>query len=285
MFSVEGPTVLPPTNGNGHSSDPELERLRLVIQEQQVRMEADRQTAMQRSHEMQMALIQSLQNHSGGAAPQMTIADMVAAVKNLNDMGGQDQIDKAIDRVFNLAGKVQQLTNPGASTEDEGWWGWTKPVLQEAGKQLLPKVIPFLNNAPPPMPPGPTVQPTPPAVPQIQENASVSPQQPNGEIDQEALYLAQKREALAFALAMARLNRSPEMWADMAVEQVETSNNPVTARFLAECMKAENFNAWFADLEKLEPTVITQRGWFESFFQAVRDVLNAKAGEMPDSES
>jgi hypothetical protein len=93
----------------------------------------------------------------------------------------------------------------------------------------------------------------------------------------QAAYLEQKREALAFALTMARLNRHPEVWADFALEQVETSNNPVTARFLQEIMRAEHFNGWFADLEKIEPAVITQRAWFEVFFQVIRDTLSTKA--------
>lgn len=95
----------------------------------------------------------------------------------------------------------------------------------------------------------------------------------------QAAYLAQKRDALLFALSMARMNRPAEVWVDLAIEQVETSGNPIMSRFMDEILKAETFDVWFAELQKLEPSVITQRGWFEVFFQAMRDSLNAKAGE------
>jgi len=97
------------------------------------------------------------------------------------------------------------------------------------------------------------------------------------------LYKAQKHEALSFALMMARANRHPEIWADMAIEQIETSNNPVTARFVSEIMNAPNFDTWFKDLETIEPTVVTQRPWFDVFFQCVRDTLKSQA-EAPKDE-
>jgi hypothetical protein len=290
-FSVEGPPV---STSPAHASnaDTEIERLKLQIQQQQMTMEQDRAASMQRNHELQLALIQNLQHTNGGGnTHNMSIADMVAAVKNLNDLGGQDAIDKAIDRVFNLASKVQQLTNPqAAGGADEGWWGWAKPVVQEAGKQLLPRVLPFLNApaqaqpAAPPAPP-PAVVPqgalaaAPPMADTVADaaNGVRPPQEPS--MTEEQVYIGQKKEALAFALMMARANRQPEVWADMAIEQIETANNPVTARFISEIVNAEKFDVWFAELEKLDPTVISQRPWFEAFFQCIKDTLAAKETE------
>jgi hypothetical protein len=277
MISVESPNLPNGTNGtNGNHTD-ELERLRLQIQDQQVRMEAERQAALQRNHELMLAVVQH--GNGGTATPQMSIADMVAAVKNLNDMGNQGAIDAAIDRVFNLASKVQQLTNPQAASGEGSWWDWAKPVVQEAAKTILPKVLPFGNAAPTAAPP------MPPTIPQASAPTVHGPEQVPTEsqpamTDQErfdAEFRAQKHEALAFALGMARLGRSPEFWADSAVEQVETTNNQITARFLAEIMQAENFGVWFADLEKIDPGVITQKGWFETFYQTVRETISAKA--------
>jgi hypothetical protein len=290
-FSVEGLT--PEGKPGGYGTDSELDRLRLQIQQTQVQMEAERVSSLQRSHELQLALIQ---NHTGNVGPQMTIADMITAVKSLNDLGGQDAIDKAIERVFNLAGKVQQLTNPQGSSEGGNWYDFLKPVGTEAAKIILPKVLPFLNATPPQ-----TMAPTPtgaisPALPQpsgLPPDSSISTsageQDPglhpeasgmNSQMSEE-VYLAQKREALSFALAMARLNRAPEVWADFAIEQVETTSNPVTTRFLKEAVEAPDFNAWFKDLEKIEPSIITTRGWFEAFFQTVRETLSSRAQDTP----
>jgi hypothetical protein len=51
------------------------------------------------------------------------------------------------------------------------------------------------------------------------------------------------------------------------------------ARFIDEIMKAPSFDPWFEELKTLDPAVITQKGWFEVFFTAMRDSLNAKASE------
>jgi hypothetical protein len=281
-FSVEGLNV--DGNGKVNPASDELERLRLLIQEQQVRMEAERASALQRSHELQLALIQG---HTGAPQPQMTIADMITAVKSLNDMGGQDQIDKAIERIFSLATKVQQLTGTGNGATESSWWDWAKPVVQEASKQLLPKVLPFLGNGPPPMAQTPAQTPaaimpanaTPVGHPAMAPPTTEGMPAPHTAMDDterfEAEYRAQKHEALSFALGMARMNRAPEIWADFAIEQVQTSNNPVTARFLQEVMQAKDFNTWFEELQKIEPSAVTERGWFEAFFQTVRETLSA----------
>jgi len=295
-FSVENPGVTWQANGgngNGHSNESEIERLRLQIQEQQIRMDAERAASLQRAHEFQLALIQ---HGGGGGAPQMTIADMVSAVKNLNDMGGQDQIDKAIERIFSLATKVQQLQGGGASSGDGGgWWDWAKPIVGEAGKQLLPRLVPFFGNAqqpgPPTAPPAAAPATVPPGLPEpsvsqattaMGGTGDTAPQPTMTEEQNEAAYQAQKREALGFAIAMARMQRDPSVWGTFAVEQIETHGNPVTTRFVQEIVKAEKFDIWFAELEKMEPSVITQRGWFSEFFDCIREIVNQKEAENPE---
>jgi hypothetical protein len=104
-----------------------------------------------------------------------------------------------------------------------------------------------------------------------------SPAPGEAPIDAEALYQVQKKEAIMLALTMARMNRPAEVWADFAIENVETANNPVTARLIQEIMTSENFGAWFTELEKLEPTIVTSRGWFEVFWQTIRETVSAKA--------
>lgn len=287
-FSVEG------VNGNGGGPvagpDSELERLKLRLQETELRMEADRNQSAQRNHDMMLALIEGRTATPGSS----TIGDIITAVKSLKEMSsGQDEVYKSVERLFGLSARLNELKNGGSTGgEGGGWWDWLKPVAAQVGTAMLPKVLPFLNGAGPTLPtapvPTPASAPNPPDTPATAAPATLPELAPAAVVPEansmsdeqaQAAYLAQKRDALLFALSMARMNRPAEVWVDLAIEQVETSGNPIMSRFMDEIVKAESFDAWFAELQKLEPSVITQRGWFELFFQAMRDSLTAKAGE------
>jgi pyruvate/2-oxoglutarate dehydrogenase complex dihydrolipoamide acyltransferase (E2) component len=204
-------------------------------------------------------------------------------------MSGQNQVDKAVERIFSMAQKVQQLTNPQAGGEGGGWLDWLKPVAAQVGTTLAPRILPFLQPpgqaaiitpAPSPAvaiaaPPQPSPEPVPPAAPPSSEP---TPEQ------QAAQFAQAKREALAFTLGMARLNRPAEIWADFTIEQTETTSNPILARFLQEITAAENFDKWFTELQQIDPGIITQRQWFEVYFLTIRDTLTAKASETQDSD-
>lgn len=320
-FSVAEP-IGTTANGTGPSSeldriksDLEAQRIRLEQQqlkletdrrEQEARLEMDRREREQRAHELQLEMLRSVANHGNNGNNNMNIADIIGAVRSLKEMGsGQDEIYKAIDRAFDLAGKLKDVhgeANPNGESGD--WWSWTKPVLTEAGKQLLPRFLPFLNNAIPPagmpmpaMPP--TMQPTAPFIPApTTPTAAVTPaadaatpQEGQGgqpqpqtsstptEEQQQAEFLVQKRGALGLALTMARMNRPAEFYADLVIEQVEAGNDAVAVRIIKEIQTAASFESWFAELEKLDATIITQRLWFEVFFNSVRETINAKLEE------
>jgi hypothetical protein len=78
-FSVEAPLeVTIRLNGSHGSRDSELERLRIEIEAQAARMEADRRTREQRNHELILKLIESHGNASGPSR-----VDLASAVKTV----------------------------------------------------------------------------------------------------------------------------------------------------------------------------------------------------------
>lgn len=285
-FSIEGA----PINGNGNgglrvNTDSDLERMkidleaqRLKLQEQQTQMEADRQARDQRNHELQLALIES-SRHT--AAPAVTVPEMIAGIKSLKELSsGQDEILSSMEKSLGIIERISNIRGAGGGGEGGGgWMDWLKPIAVEAGRQLVPRVIPFLTPAAPPAaaaasPPAPaaieTTSASPPAPP---EPAPPSTPEPTPEEQ----YLFNKRQAIAFILPIARMGREPGFWAESAIEQVETTNNPVIARFLDEIVKAESFDVWFAELQAIDPTIITSRAWFAAFFEAMRESLNERA--------
>ena len=289
-FSVEG-TQKPFPGHNAMIQEAEIEKIKVRMQEAELAAQADRRDREQRMHELQLAMIQNQLTHSGNN--NNNIADIISAVKSLKDMSsGQDEVYKSVERLFTLSAKLNDLKNGTAGGEGGGgWWDWLRPIATQAGTMLLPRVLPFLNNNGQ-MPQAPAPSPQTPPVAEVRTPAdqaaippAVSEPAPAAGVDNPAddteTYLAQKRNALGFALAMARMNRTPEIYADMAVEQTETSGNPFTARFIAEIMKAETFDKWFAELQQLDPAVITQQNWFRIFYDYMRERVS---GGAPDSE-
>ena len=287
-FSVEGMQLS--SNGHSGAQDQEIEKIKVRMQEAELAAQADRRDREQRMHELQLAMIQNQLNH--GSNSNNNIADIISAVKSLKDMSsGQDEVYKSVERLFTLSAKLNDLKNGTAGGEGGGgWWDWLRPIATQAGTMLLPRVLPFLNNGQ--VPPTPPPAPQTPPVAEVRaptDQAAIAPAVPepapaagvDNPADDTETYLTQKRDALSFALSMARMNRTPEIYADMAVEQTETSGNPFTARFIAEIMKAESFDKWFAELQQLDPAVITQQNWFRIFYDYMRERVS---GGAPDSE-
>ena len=287
-FSVEGMQLS--SNGHSGAQDQEIEKIKVRMQEAELAAQADRRDREQRMHELQLAMIQNQLNH--GSNSNNNIADIISAVKSLKDMSsGQDEVYKSVERLFTLSAKLNDLKNGTAGgAGGGGWWDWLRPIATQAGTMLLPRVLPFLNNGQ--VPPTPPPAPQTPPVAEVRaptDQAAIAPAVPepapaagvDNPADDTETYLTQKRDALSFALSMARMNRTPEIYADMAVEQTETSGNPFTARFIAEIMKAESFDKWFAELQQLDPAVITQQNWFRIFYDYMRERVS---GGAPDSE-
>lgn len=297
-FSVEGPAINTHVGGDGGS---ELERIRadleaqrLRLQEQSVQMETERRDREQRNHELQLALIQNR-----GESSQSQIADMINGLKSLHDMSGtQEQSLTTLERSLGIIARITEIRAGTTGGDGGGWLDWLKPVAGEVGKALIPRVLPFIAPAAaaPPAPPAPApaapAPPVPPAMtpglPEVRMESEekpaadpIEPAPPSG--DPEKDFLIMKAQALAYIIPLARMNRDPEFYAALAVEQVETTSNPVIARFLTEIQTAESFAEWFKQLQAIESTIITSQRWFEVFFQSVRDVLTSKEEESPEA--
>lgn len=285
-FSVEGPPVdvyPPPQKDNDlERMKMDLEAQRLRLQEQQAQMEHERQAREQRNHELQLALIE---NTRQTASPPVSVTDMITGLKSLKELSsGENEILSNMEKSLGIIERISNIRNNGGDGGGGGWLDWLKPVATEAGKVLIPRLVPFLtpaanhpngNGTPAPA----AIAPAPPPAPNPETPAT--PPTPIGDPPPmsptpEEQYQFNKRQALDFILPIARMGREPAFWAESAIEQVEISNNGVIARFLDEIVKAETFDVWFGDLQKMEPTVITSRAWFELFYQAIRDQLSQK---------
>lgn len=297
--SIEGPPIDTYAPGYLNPKDTDLERLkvdleaqRLRLQEQQAQMEHERQSREQRNHELQLALIE---NTRQTASPPVSVTDMITGLKSLKELSsGENEILSNMEKSLGIIERISNIRNNGGDSGGGGWLDWLKPVATEAGKVLIPRLVPFLTPAPgathpngngTPAPaaiapaPSPAASPEPSPAPAPQPIGDPPPMSPTPEEQ----YQFNKRQALDFILPIARMGREPGFWAESAIEQVEISNNGVIARFLDEIVKAESFDAWFTDLQTMEPTIITTRPWFELFFQSIRDVLSQKAEDSDKS--
>ena len=85
-----------------------------------------------------------------------------------------------------------------------------------------------------------------------------------------------KKSVIQYLIQMARLGRDPHFHADMALEMVDTGEE-AAAPLLRELATATDFNSLFADLQKVEPMIITHRAWFSDFYEAVKANLAGQA--------
>jgi hypothetical protein len=89
----------------------------------------------------------------------------------------------------------------------------------------------------------------------------------------ESELLNAKKQALGYLLNMARLGRSPALYAELAVEQVSLQGDAITATLIQELMAAPDFETWFPSIERLDPTLVRQRPWFSEFFEVIREII------------
>ena len=89
------------------------------------------------------------------------------------------------------------------------------------------------------------------------------------------------KQVLAYLLNMARLGRSPALYAELSIEQVDMHGDQASAKLIQELVIASNFETWFATLEKPDPTLVTQRPWFLEYFETMRDAIAGRSQPDP----
>jgi hypothetical protein len=229
-----------------------------------------------------------------------TIAAMIEGVRSLKDLSGNGSTLSSVKEVLEIATHLKSF---GAESSDDGAGGWMsflKPAVPELARTLPlflarwqaggpAASVPAAAAAMAPslaVPPGATPPVTPPTVPASPAGgpAADTPAPPTPEatagpagITEEQL-TAVKQQLIGYALQMARLGRSPAVYADLAIEMVDVQGDPVSASFVQAIVKAPDFKTWFADLQKIgDPGLVTQQGWFTEFFQEVRQIVADKS--------
>jgi hypothetical protein len=244
-------------------------------------MEADRREREQRNHELQLKMLESFGGRGAFAAPSMT--ELVTAVRSLKDLSGNGSGLASVKELIEVAEHLNSLRGAQPNEEDGGWLSWLKPIAIEAGRAIAPALAGSLINSRIAVPVGSAAT----------VMGSAQPTQPGltppgsgcgGDLGQTAAagsasafaneqYLAAKRQAIALALGVAKLNRAAGFYADMMLEQGEVTNDPVIAQIVREIRDAKDFQSWFADLERVEPAVTLHQRWFGEFFEMVRSAL------------
>jgi hypothetical protein len=348
-FSVGAPPGgAPGVNGSGMV--PELERLKLELdaqrlrleqqqaqmeadrREHQAQMEAERREREQRNHELQLKMFESLggNGNRGNDTVNLTsmISGMIGGIKSLKDLSGNEplaqfnQYLEAFERINALKGSGngdggswwQPLVAEGARTVGEvaRTLAPALPSIIAAGRsnagngvsvtsaplpsptvQTTPNPSGLPVNLPPGPPPGPPAAtlpvgagvmvppasplPSSPADPAVSPLSEVPPAaipQPENAMPGQGEDVLQtiKKSVLGYLLQMARLGRDPRFHAEMALELVDTGDG-ASGVLLQELHGAKDFDSWFADLQKIDITVLTQRSWFSDFYQTVRSSL------------
>ena len=171
------------------------------------------------------------------------------------------------------------------SSEEDGILSFLKPIVPDLARVLLERgTIPASAGGAPAGASAPaSALPYSPAAGPTVHDPQVLTESGTTENVTEEQFEAVKKQALAYALSMARLGRSPTLYAEMTVETVDLQGDPVTARLIQEAVGAESFDAWFTSLQALEPALITQRDWFLEFFETLREAVATE--NHPEAES
>ena len=72
------------------------------------------------------------------------------------------------------------------------------------------------------------------------------------------------------------------------MEQVDLQGDAIAATLIQELMASPNFETWFPSIERLDPTLVTQRPWFAEFFEVIREVIagrNQPEGELVEEKA
>jgi hypothetical protein len=124
-------------------------------------------------------------------------------------------------------------------------------------------------------PPAPSTDQLPPiqpgaATPSSDPSTPAPGQMPGSSIEDQLPFI--KRQALEFLMPMAFANDSPQLWVDVAMAEMDRGNIAI-ARVLGELNTAKDFDIWFADLKKIDPSIVSVQAWFSDFYKGVRDSL------------
>ena len=272
--SIEDPSGMEASAPVMPNHDAELERLKALIESQRLEIERDRQAREQRNHEVQLKMLEAL-GARGNQATTPTITELIAGVRGLKDLSGNGSALASVKELLEVADQINTMRGDKANGEGEGWLSYLKPILPELAR-MIPAALAARPMAGAPVA---AVQPeqagalgAPTPVAQSAVEQSNTP----GLTDQQ--FFAAKRQALSYALNMARLGRNPGVYAAMAIEAIDLQGDAAMARLLTEILEAKDFEVWFADLQKLEPGAVTQKPWFADFFASVRETI-ATQGE------
>ena len=295
LFSVEDP---PGTIESRQSPNAEIERLKAEIERQRLEMERDRQQREQRQHELFLESLRHSHNgdSSAGLSPApVSIAELVGAVKSMRDMaaGGSNNLQEVLNQSLETIERINALRG-GDNGAGGAWW---QTAISEIGR-FAEKLIPFtpqivsalappsnsappagpivsalvpppLNTAPPAIAAALPVAAVPPEpVPVSLPPVSVSPQTPAPAPVSSDDFSVYKGQLVQLAIPLALAGSNPELYAELAFDQMRKGDIGIL-RIFEELMAAKDFDAWFEEIEKLDPTVKTQRDWFSRFHAAV----------------
>jgi hypothetical protein len=70
---------------------------------------------------------------------------------------------------------------------------------------------------------------------------------------------------IGYVLPFALANRPPELYSDLAIEQLQTRSDPGLVLLIEEIVSSTSFDPWFAELQTLEPRIGKHRRWLKCF--------------------
>ena len=254
-----------------HQADGSSEQVRaleLRLREIELQAQQAREAEMSRQHELTLKLIETIGGREmGHSGP--TLDELISGVRNLRDLSGNN--GGTLGSIKEALEVVEQMNalRGDHGKEDESLLSALKPVVPELTKVLLPLFIGgrAVNTQPGSVAPGSLSTATTTLSETTQPDVTVA----LGLTDEQ--FGMAKRQLIGYAIGLADAGRSPELYADMAIETCDVQRDPVSGRMITEIVNTADFATWFAALEKLEPAIVTRRPWFEDFFKAVRDVI------------
>ena len=257
---------VPRYHHNGDSSE-QVRALELRLRELELQGQQARESEMRRQHELSLKLIESIGSRDG-AHGGPTLNELIVGVRNLRDLSGTNGSTLgSIKEALELVEQVNSLRGDQPK-EDDGLLSVLKPIVPELARAVLPGVL--AGNR---VPAGTTTD-----APTVATNPNPTPtpsalrDAPPPTLTDEQ-FNAVKRQLITYGMSLADAGRSPELYADMAVETCDVQRDIVSGRVISEVVNAVDFSTWFASIERLEPAAVTRRSWFEAFFNTLREVV------------
>jgi hypothetical protein len=251
-------------------SSEQVRALELRLRELELQAQQARESEMRRQHELSLKLIDSMGSRNVGPVGP-TLNELIVGVRNLRDLGGNNHGTTigSIKETLELVEQVNALRGEQPK-EDDRLLSVLKPILPELTRVFLPglsaaggHVGASTMSGQPALATGPNPEAASPADGPTATAQTLTDEQFN----------AVKKQLIAYGIGLADAGRSPELYADMAIETCDVQRDPVSARVISEVVNAADFAAWFISIEKLEPATVTRRSWFEAFFNTVREIV------------